>query len=529
MQIVVKLKDVIIDPADPVDLAAMPAEKAIALIRKAYGFLAANMTFEIHDGSVVITVDEETREDEATAKECFEQGMKQAGAGRYNKAVNLFTRVLDIVPEQTEARRNLAMALVNAGRMSEAKDQLIDVLRLSPEDIWAYVLLGNIYAKHENNLEAGERFYRKALELDPREARALINYAALKIEREEHEGAQELFEQAIATDPKLPNAYYGLAMLLNQTDKQVEALATLERMFDGAEWGDVRTAELRNECREFYLRLSAQISEAGYTTCWKAVQSLRHEIAQGTGFPVELIEDNSLEDTTAMSIPAWQGTGTGESVVRYNSRGKAVIPHIVGRELVAIRLEHEALQAGKACGLHYAKDNAERTRVVDAHVRRLERRGAGLDARDIVVKVTDTLMPRLLLSPIDAILESVLWTRQAALRSSQTVGLYLHARQKRNPLDQPQVTRALPVPVQRAHETAAAAWALFIDKMCGGRTAYAAEYARCEGLPLARELAEAWQTVAMNIRPGDEYGLVRQFVEAMRLDAWMGITSVARP
>ena len=36
MQIAVKLKDVIIDPAKPVDLTAMPPEKAIELLRKAY-------------------------------------------------------------------------------------------------------------------------------------------------------------------------------------------------------------------------------------------------------------------------------------------------------------------------------------------------------------------------------------------------------------------------------------------------------------------------------------------------------------
>src|ERR1039458_2394101 len=52
MEIVVKLKDVIIDPAKPVDLTSMPQEKAIALIRKAYGFLAANMDFEIRDERV---------------------------------------------------------------------------------------------------------------------------------------------------------------------------------------------------------------------------------------------------------------------------------------------------------------------------------------------------------------------------------------------------------------------------------------------------------------------------------------------
>ena len=74
MEIVVKMKNVIIDPAKPVDLTAMPAEKAVALLRKTYGFLAANTTFEIRDKMVFITVEYERREDEATARDCFERG-----------------------------------------------------------------------------------------------------------------------------------------------------------------------------------------------------------------------------------------------------------------------------------------------------------------------------------------------------------------------------------------------------------------------------------------------------------------------
>jgi len=523
MQIVVKLKDVIIDPAKPVDLTAMPAEKAIELLRKAYGFLAANMTFEIKDEMVVITVDYERRQDEAIAKDCFDRGMERAKAGRYNKAVDLFTRALKIVPEHTEARRNLAMALMNTQRFAEAKDQLIDVLRLSPDDTWAYVLLGNIFAKHESDLDTGERFYRKALDLDPKDTRALINYAALKTERKDPEGARTLFEQAIALDPKPPNPYYGLAMLLNDAGKPLESLAILDRMFDAAEFDDVRMADLRKECREFYLRLSAQVADTEHDRIWNAVLAYHDQIAKITAFPVDLIEDNSLEDTTATSVPAWRGT-FGRHVVRYNSRGKAVVPHIVARELESIRMEYEARQGGRAYELRYVSDNPERTKVIEEHIRHLARNGTGeADATGFVAKVTDTLMARLLLSPVDLLLEHRLWTRLPEIRPSQTVGMYLHARQKRNPLDQSQVARALPTPVRQAHETAGAAWAIFIDRICGGRTSYAADYARVSGLPLSRELADGWLKAAVDFHAGDEYDLVRQFVQALRLDAWLEI------
>jgi tetratricopeptide (TPR) repeat protein len=519
MQIIVKLKDVIIDPAKPVDLTAMPAEKAIALLRKAYGFLAANMTFEIRAEMVFITVDYGRRQDEDTARDCFDRGMKQAKSGRYNKAVDLFNRVLKIVPEHTEARRNLAMALKNSNRLPEAKDHLVDVLRLSPDDSWAYVLLGNIYAWHENDLDTAERFYRRALESTPQDTYALTNYAALKTQRRDRDGARALFEQVIALEPKQPNPYYGLATLLNDSDKPADALATLDRMFDAADFEDARVADLRKECREFFLRVSAQVAETDHEQLWRTVLAYRDEVASITGFPVELVEDNDLEDTTATSVPAWKGAD--RHVVRYNSRGKPVIPHIVARELEAIRMGHEARQAGKACDLAYAGNNPERTKTIDDHVRRLA--SGDPQVRDFVTKATDTLMSRLLLTPVDVLVECRLWEHLPGIRPSHTVSLYLHARQKRNPLEQAQVARALPETVKRAHETSAAAWAIFIDGMCAGRTAYAADYARSPGFPMARELAESWQQASMDFHPGDEYALARQFVQALRLDSWLRI------
>jgi Flp pilus assembly protein TadD len=167
MIIIVKLKDVIIDPSMKVDLTSMPPEKAIALVKKAYGFLAANMTVEIQGDEFVITVDEERGLDTEVAKDCHDRAMKQAQSGRYNKAVDLFNRVLKMVPEHTEARRNLAMALMNSKRVAEAKDQLVDVLRLAPNDTWALVILANIFANTENDPETAERYYLKALETDP--------------------------------------------------------------------------------------------------------------------------------------------------------------------------------------------------------------------------------------------------------------------------------------------------------------------------------------------------------------------------
>ena len=47
-----------------------------------------------------------------------------------------------------------------------AKDQLIDALRLAPDDAWSYVVLGNIFTR-EQDWDSAIRFFTKALDLKP--------------------------------------------------------------------------------------------------------------------------------------------------------------------------------------------------------------------------------------------------------------------------------------------------------------------------------------------------------------------------
>ena len=525
MQIVVKLKDVIIDPAKPMDLTAMPAERAIELLRKAYGFLAANMTFEIRDEMVVIAVDYERRQDEEIAKDCFDRGMEQAKSGQYTNAADMFTRTLKIVPEHVEARRNLAIALKNADRLAEAKDHLVDVLRLSPEDSWAYVLLGNIYAWYEKDAVTAERYYRRALESASHDTGAASNYAALKIEREDCEGARVVAEQMITADPKDPTPYHELAAVLYNASRTEDALAALERMFDATNLKRVRTADTRKRYREFLLRVSFQFASAEHDRIWKHVLALRDEVAGITGFPVEIVEDISVKADTATTVPSWNAAGA--RTIRYFSWGTVLPPYVVARELVGIRMAHEAERAGKLFDLAYVGDNPEGAKAIEEHVR--DNANGDAKMRDVVAQAMDTIVGGLLLVPIDALIERRLWDHLPEIRPSQLVGLdLLVAAKKREAYARVQTDRALPALVKRAYVAGAAAEAIFIDRMCGGRTAYAEDYVGSPAFPLARKLAESWHKAFMDFHPGDEYVLVRQFFQALGLGAWLGTRQSAR-
>ena len=112
------------------------------------------------------------------------------------------------------------MTLFELGDMSAAKDQLIDALRFKPDDAWSYVVLGNIYVKHDRDFATAARFFTRALELKPGDPYALNSLAAASQELGDPEKALRCFDEAIASHPEFANAWVGKAMLLHAQDNR---------------------------------------------------------------------------------------------------------------------------------------------------------------------------------------------------------------------------------------------------------------------------------------------------------------------
>ena len=82
------------------------------------------------------------------------------------------------------------------GDLSSAKDQLIDALRLAPDDAWSYVVLGNIFTR-EQDWDSAIRFFTKALDLKPGDAYALNGLGAASAKSGDEASAMRHFEQRL--------------------------------------------------------------------------------------------------------------------------------------------------------------------------------------------------------------------------------------------------------------------------------------------------------------------------------------------
>jgi len=176
--VMVHLQDLALNPDQPMDWLALSEADAIAAIKKLHGFLSSAIEVSIRDGIAYITLPDVESKRVDDALKSIDRAETHAKNGDYKRAIQLFERALLVLPNHTQARRNLAMAYLESGNKDKAKDLLIQVLALDPKDEWAFVLMGNLYSKHEKNLDQAEKFYRRAFELDPHDAVLLTNCGA---------------------------------------------------------------------------------------------------------------------------------------------------------------------------------------------------------------------------------------------------------------------------------------------------------------------------------------------------------------
>lgn len=135
-------------------------------------------------------------------------------------------RVLDGVADLTADDWFGVGADLEASAPAEARDAYRRALELDPKNAEARLNLGRLL--HEaGELAAAEANYRMVVEQRPGEAVALFNLGVVLEDRGRLDEAVEAYEAAIAAEPRCSDAYYNLAHVYERLGKGTAALRCL--------------------------------------------------------------------------------------------------------------------------------------------------------------------------------------------------------------------------------------------------------------------------------------------------------------
>src|SRR5205809_2657756 len=339
----IRLKIADIFEIDP-QTADQPKEFAAitAYVLKHYAFLPKPIAVRVEGDEVVISYPEELDAKREEAARLAARAMKQASEGNYKKAIGIYQRALELQPSFHAARRDLAMAYVETGDVENATNHLIEVLRLDLKDAWSWFVLANLYIREKADPDTGEKFLRKALEIQPNDAWALNSLAAVYQKKGQTGEAVKYFEQAIQANPDFANPYYGRAVAFAESNEPEKAVDSLTQLFARAKMQDARSQAVYDGARELFAKLQVHLARHKHSEAFKCIQDYKAEMEVLSGFPIRF-EETDFEDQLGATIQmAWKHGRDHHLIKTRRGYDPELLAHLEAHELTHLKLESEA-------------------------------------------------------------------------------------------------------------------------------------------------------------------------------------------
>jgi protein O-GlcNAc transferase len=153
-------------------------------------------------------------------------GIIKLRTGRLEESAELLGRAVAAAPAAAAAslRVSLSLPLTHLGRRAEAREHLIEAIRLDPSFAPAYTNLA-VLLTQEGQWEQADAAFGRAVELQPDNAVALANLALAMRQRGRVDGAIEWYRKAIDADPKSAEAHNALGSCFRESGRIAEAIA----------------------------------------------------------------------------------------------------------------------------------------------------------------------------------------------------------------------------------------------------------------------------------------------------------------
>ena len=498
--------------------AERPDNSAIeTMVQRQFRFLPQPLLISFTESEVSIVFTEESPQAKEEAVRLAVKASRRAAEGNFTKAITTLKRALELQPSMLLARRDLAMAYSASGDVENAKNHLIEVLRLDPKDQKAWVTLANLYIRHHKDLETGERFLRRALGISANDPWTLNSLGGVLLERGHSQEAAEVFRRTIQVDTRFANAYFGLAMIHLRNSEPKLVSNTLAEMFACAKEQDARSLQVFNNARNLFADVQPILAEAQHPDAAQFVEGLRQDMERQSGYPVRIVHEDFDDKITGWLQAAWKA-GRDHHLLRVRkSYPEHLRPHMIAHELVHLQLEVEARQARKNRFLISTQKTMEvAIRRMAGDLVKLENLGySGESITDMVKTVVLGLTAFLLNCPLDMLIETRIHQTMPVLHAAQFLSLRLMADEawETNTND-----RSVELTPRLASKTSLAlngANALFVDDLYHGATCYASRYQRLETFELSKKLFQHWKARLPKLDRGEEYTLVDEFASIL--------------
>jgi len=165
---------------------------------------------------------------QSKSSELFVEALNLANQKKYEEAVAIYKKILNLFPDNAEAFNNLGSSYTSLKRYMQAKESFISAIMLRPEYSDAHYNLGIIYRILDETTKAIDS-YKKAIEHDSNHFDAYINLGNIYLEINNPSEAFHYYSTATKISPDDPIGYFHLARFYSkqkEVDRAIENLRT---------------------------------------------------------------------------------------------------------------------------------------------------------------------------------------------------------------------------------------------------------------------------------------------------------------
>lgn len=200
----------IIHPIDDFFFELFPAAKGksdteiVDEIRKYYALVGFQPGVSLKEGFVVVEMDAGFDQKEEGD---FNRAVSLCEAGKFSDAKPILLQLIGKNPANSEYHRILGQVYSEQGDQDEAINSLIDALRWNPKNGWALLLMGNIFGKFRNDVATAMNYYDQAMKVNPDDYISAINIGVFLLSEGKTVEAKKYLEKALEINDKFPNAH----------------------------------------------------------------------------------------------------------------------------------------------------------------------------------------------------------------------------------------------------------------------------------------------------------------------------------
>jgi len=253
--------------------------------------------------------------------------------GDFKAAFSLADKLTNTYPTISEYHRIKGQVLSELGNQEEAINSLIYALKWKPNNEWALLMMGNIFAKNKDDIDTAMKYYNQVLHYKPNDNITLNNIGANLMQLKKTDEALIYFNKALVSNPNYPNTHYALGLVADMNNNHETAF---EKALDAIKVNNSKNQLFGNSLR---LALDSAQNIHKNSEPFNILKPLISELEYVTKKKIIIQEDNTI--ATAAKVELAESYDIETHRIKYK-KGYPAIEHLILHELLHIQFSHEA-------------------------------------------------------------------------------------------------------------------------------------------------------------------------------------------